>query len=255
MLNSKTNFIFIVLLCVLIIPFISAKPGVVSDAGTGLTVITPEINSYPYNMQIEYHVHVYNSSGVRINDSLLTCNMHLYNQSDNHLFRKNMTQDKGDYSTTINTSVLSYRGHYAYIIECIRGGQGGFVSGSFVVNELGLDVSDEPSSLAPLSIIILLPLILAIIMMIGAATLDGESHAAIKIGLFLMSSIPFYISLYWGGLVVIKYYNFSLLTDAIANGVFWLGLMFVVIITYFIIYAFYLLVKQAAQKKEEKLNY
>lgn len=255
MLNSKTNFIFIILLCVLIVPFVSAKIGVSSDAGTGLTVIAPQINAYPYNMNVEFHVHVYNSTGARINDSLLTCLMHLYNQSDNHIMRQNMTQDKGDYSATINTTVLSYRGHYAYIIDCIRGSQGGFTSGSFIVNELGVDVSDEPSNLTPLSVIIVLPLILAIIMMIGAATLDGESHAALKIGLFLLSSVPFYISLYWGGLVVINYYNFPLFTEAIADGVFWLGMMFFVIITYFIIYAFYILVKKAAQKENERLNY
>lgn len=105
-----------------------------------------------------------------------------------------------------------------------------------------------------IAIIILIPLILGIIFLVGSATL-GEEHTPLKIFLFLLSIITFFVSLHWGMLSVVRYFNFEPLEDAIGSTVYWFGLSFGVIITYFIIYLFYKLVHASAQKKEERMKY
>ena len=103
-----------------------------------------------------------------------------------------------------------------------------------------------------LAAIILLPMILAIMMLIASATLDGEEHPALKVALFLLSIIPFFASMHFGMLSVVKFYDFPELQNAIGDTTYWVGIMFFILITYFIIYLFYKAVHSAAQKREEQ---
>ena len=114
-------------------------------------------------------------------------------------------------------------------------------------------VTDEEGKMI-IAVIILIPLILGIIFLVGSATLS-EEHTPLKIFLFLLSIITFFVSLHWGMLAVVKYSNFAPLQDAIGSTTYWFGLLFGVIVTYFIIYLFYKLVHASAQRKEEKLRY
>ena len=98
-------------------------------------------------------------------------------------------------------------------------------------------------------------MILSFILLIGAVTLDPDDHVALKIFLFLLSMIPFFISLHFGALAIGKYYNFTPLEDAMGNITYWLSLMFGVIVTYFLIYLTYKLIHNAAQQKKERLQY
>jgi len=106
-----------------------------------------------------------------------------------------------------------------------------------------------------IAIIMLLPMILSIAFLVGAATLDSEEHNALKIFLFLLSIIPFFISMHIGMVSLVKFYDFPELQNIIGSSVYWFGILFGVIVTYFIIYLFYMMVHAAAQKKKEKMRY
>lgn len=105
-----------------------------------------------------------------------------------------------------------------------------------------------------IGIIMLIPLILGIIFLVGSATLS-EEHAALKIFLFLLSIITFFVSLHFGMIAIVEFFQVDALQNAIGSVVYWFGITFGVIVTYFIIYLFFKLVHAVAQKKEEKLRY
>lgn len=106
-----------------------------------------------------------------------------------------------------------------------------------------------------ISIIIFLPIILSIIFLIGAATLNGEKHPALKIFLFILSIVPFFVSMHLAMVSMVKFYDFQALEEIIGTTTYWVGIIFGLIITYFIIYLIHIGFKQAAQRKTERLEY
>lgn len=116
-------------------------------------------------------------------------------------------------------------------------------------------VKQEDENKMIIAVIILLPMLLGLFLLILAASLDNEDHAALKIGLGLLSLITFWVSLHFGMVSVVKFYDFTELQDLIGTTVYWYGLTFFVIVCYFGFYAFMKITHRAAQKKEERLNY
>lgn len=106
------------------------------------------------------------------------------------------------------------------------------------------------------AVIILLPMFLGAFLLVGAATLDAQRHAAIKIFLFLLSIMTFFSSMHLGILSAVEYYpTFTSLQDWIGQTTWWVGMCYVLIITYFIMYLVYQAIHTAAQKKQEELQY
>lgn len=169
------------------------------------------------------------------------CNLSLYrsttlNQSGN------MTNNGLAYQ--YNASKLT-RGIYTASILCT-------LNSTQFAGECKFEVEEE--SKMALAAIILLPMLLAFIMIFGSFALS-EEHNVMKIFLFLLSFVPFFTSLHFGLVTVIKFYDFPELQDTMGSATYYLGIMFVVIITYFIIYLFYKLTHLAAQKKNARLEY
>jgi len=118
-----------------------------------------------------------------------------------------------------------------------------------------VSVEVEESSMMILAVIILLPMLLSLIMLVGAATM-GENHAALRIGLFLLSIIPFFSAMHFGVLSLVEFLPaFTELQEAIGSTVYWVGIIFFVIVSYFIIYMIYALFNNLAEKKKERLEY
>lgn len=111
------------------------------------------------------------------------------------------------------------------------------------------------SSKMIIAMIILLPLILSIIFLIGAATLDGEHHKAMKIFLYLLSVLPFFLSMHFGLVSVVKFYDFPELQDTIGSTTYWVTIVFGIIVIYFLFYLFYTIFDTMAQKKKARLKY
>ena len=106
-----------------------------------------------------------------------------------------------------------------------------------------------------IAIIILLPMILSALLLVGAVSLDPKDHKALKMFLFLLSPIPFFVSMHLGMISVIKFYDFPELQNLIGSTTYWFGWMFFVIITYFIIYLFYMIVHHIGERKKERMRF
>jgi len=113
---------------------------------------------------------------------------------------------------------------------------------------------DDNDTLTPLAVIILLPMILGAFFIVGSATLN-EEHNVLKIFLFLLSILTFFISMGLGLITVAQYFVFDQMQESIGDIIYYLGMVFVVIITYFIIYLIYTMIKRTAEQKEEELKY
>jgi len=102
--------------------------------------------------------------------------------------------------------------------------------------------------------IILLPMLLGILFLIGAATL-AKQHAPLRIVLFLLGPICFWTSAHLGMISVIEFYNFPEMQLLLAKTTYWTGWIFFIFLTYFLLYIFYQAVHTAAQKKKQRLEY
>jgi hypothetical protein len=113
---------------------------------------------------------------------------------------------------------------------------------------------DDADTMSPIAVIIALPMVLGIFFIVGAATLSDD-HNVLKIFLFLLSIITFFVSMGLGLTTVIKYFDFEEMQDMISSTIYWFGVLFGVIITYFIIYLFYKMIHSIHQKEKEELEY
>lgn len=227
--------------------FESVQPG-------QLNIVYAEKVYYPSDEPLTLHFQVFNSTGMLQDNSTTTCTLNLYNESGNRVLSSALNQSLNSFLIQLNESFTT-AGRHAYTVWCNTSTAGGFLTAFYVNNIDGKNPSDSTSDLTPIAVLIIVPMLLAFLMLIGAITLDPVKHAVVKIGLFLASMLPFYVSLYFGIVTAIHYYDFVELQDAVSSSVWWFGSLFVVIICYFLMYAFYVMLEKARQKKEEKLQY
>lgn len=102
--------------------------------------------------------------------------------------------------------------------------------------------------------IVMIPAFLGLILLLGSFFL-GDEHNVLRIFMFMLSPIMFIVSLNYGVVALVKFFDFPELQDAIGNTVYWFMLVLGVIVTYFLFYLFIKMVHYMAEKKEEKLNY
>jgi hypothetical protein len=170
-----------------------------------------------------------------------SCNMTVYN-STHHI--SNGTMNVSGYKYTYNASRLK-KGTYTSYIICNK-------SGFEYLGECKFKVEEDDSMI--IGIIILLPIILGIFFLIGAVTLN-KSHWHLKIFLYLLSIITFFSSMHFGLLSVVKYFDFPELQNLMGTTTYWVGLVFYVLVSYFIIVFVIYMIHGMAQKRKEKLHY
>jgi len=246
------------LLVLILTPFTFAIPPV-TQASTNdneLTVIYPKTETFKADVPIDFHIHVFNSSGHALNTSKVGCYMHIYNETNNHIFIGNFTQDSNgvDLKVALNSSVMS-QGTKSYIISC--GGispqiEQGFLSSSFYTTTDGFAKSSEPSSM--FGSLILVPLFFAFLLLFGAFSL-AEEHSALRIFLFLLSTLMILLTMHFTLLSVIRFYNFTALQDVIGTTTYWMSWTLTLIVTYFIIYFVWKAFDSAYKGKIERMNY
>lgn len=165
-----------------------------------------------------YTYEVLNASG-NITDS---GNLSIWN---GNLYQFNFTEDPGEY-------VIRFCNSTTKEVEVVEG------DGDMMI----------------IAIIILIPILLGLLMMIGAASL-GEDHNILKIGLFLFSIIPFFSSLHFGMISVIHFYEFTAMENLIGTTTYWIGMFFFILVSYFSIYVIYSIFQNIREKKRERMNY
>lgn len=105
-----------------------------------------------------------------------------------------------------------------------------------------------------LAAIIILPMLLALMLLIGAATLN-EDHNPVRIVLFLMSVPLFWVSMHFGTISVIEMYGMTSLQEAMGDTTYWTAWVFFVIVSYFILYLFYKMFTNMNEAKKARLEY
>lgn len=100
--------------------------------------------------------------------------------------------------------------------------------------------------------IILLPIIFGFFCLIGAWTM-GERHTVFKIFLFLLSIVSVFASF----TIAMEVINGTsgTITEMMARMMTWMVWAFIAILFYWLIYAIYVMIKRAAQDREEQLRY
>lgn len=141
------NKILIILCMMLFLNFISAVPPVttVSQFSEGFVVEYPAMEYLKQGTDFDFHFHVFNiSNGVNLNSGI-TCFMHIYNSSGNHIYEgfDNVTSHTFDYSFKPN-GLFNEPGLFYYIVQCNNSALGGYTEHAFEVIPTGnsFDISN-----------------------------------------------------------------------------------------------------------------
>ena len=140
---SKVSLIL--LLCLFIIPLVSALPPGVpfeSTTGEGLQFAYPQYNYVKANEAFGLHLHVINDTKIQTNKTT-SCLVHLYNSVGNHIFESSLGWDSNNLEFEQNIAAGNFTmGQHAYIIYCNNTGkQNHLVSGLFQVTGTGDNLS------------------------------------------------------------------------------------------------------------------
>lgn len=234
----------------------AAQPQINVMTSKGLTIMYPPNPFYEVNKNIQLNFHVFNGSNFALNNKTTVCNIHIYDNKGTPIVEKNqMIMDPNllDYIYYLNNTVFNnVSSDYPYIMWCNNSVEGGFISGTFTVQDKS-KLYESTFLILPATMSII-PLFFALICLIGAISL-GKEHAALRIGLFLLSFIPVFMSLQIIMLAIVRYYGWNEMQNSIADIVFRLGVIFAAIISYFIIYLIATIFHIAAQKKQARLEY
>lgn len=229
------------------------KPSIQSSEAGTIQVTYPKLEYFKIDSSENLHFHIFNSTGHILKNDTTSCEIHIYNKSDEHIAQAllKMSSNNKDFEYVWNISGLT-KGTYPYTVFCNNSVQAGFLSDSFELNYDGEDPK-EPS--VPIAIIILLPMILAFLLIHGASTM-GDEHVVMKIATYLLSPVFFMVSFHMSMLSIIRFYNWQAMEELIGSSTYWIGIgVMGLLITYFLIYLFTKITHQAAQEKEERLRY
>ena len=165
-----------------------------------------------------YTYEIFNTSGYEVNNGSLSI------VSDD-IYYLNFTEGSGD-----------------YIVKLCDGS----------TREIRVKSEDENKMI--IAAIIILPLLFGLILLLSSAFLS-DKHPALKISLFLLSIVTFWVSLHFGLLGVVKFYDFPELENLIGTTTYWSAFVFFVIMSYFAIYLIYLIFIGLSKRKREQLYY
>jgi hypothetical protein len=224
-----------------------------TQAGTqGIYIEYPQIDYYTMGDGINLSFHVFNSTGFLLNDSNTICQVHIYSHGGQHIINAPAANEADDFVARLGPNVTGTTGIYPLLIYCSNAKEAGFISTRFEI-QLAAPVENSVGGF-PLAVLILVPLLFGILLLVGSF-MFGEDHAVLKIALFLFAYLTVFLSLWFGVQTVVRYYGFADLQEAIGTTVWIIGILFFVIVSYFLIYAFIQGVEAAAQKKKKELEY
>ena len=106
----------------------------------------------------------------------------------------------------------------------------------FKITNTGLEATNYNAIL--ICALILIPMLLALVLIIGGFVLDDE-HNPLRIFLFLLSIILFFVSLNIGVVGINTVYSIPILEDLLGSTVYWVGVVLFAILSYFAIWMLY----------------
>lgn len=115
-------------------------------------------------------------------------------------------------------------------------------------------VTDEDESKMIAVALIMLPMIFGGFLLYGSKSLD-EEHTSLKWFLFLLSFAMLFVSLHFGLISVVKFYDFPELQNLIGSTVYWYAWTFALLVMYLFVYMIWKGMAMRTQRKEERLRY
>ena len=143
---GKKNLIYLVMFLI-VLPFVSSVQPSNFNINTnyGLQIEAPLQDALRFNESYTFHIHTYNLSDGTPLTSGLSCYMHLYNNSGNHILtmQDNAVEHDFDYAFKVTGGNLTRIGVYNVLYQCNGTGVGGFYKTKFYVTQQGnLPTSD-----------------------------------------------------------------------------------------------------------------
>jgi len=258
-MRGRLNILLLLVLCLICVSFVSSvkpTPQVSNDVG-GLSIAYPKAQAFKFGEDFDLYFHIFNSTaGNLLTNTGVNCSIHIYNESDNkHIVRSRLTY-VGDYDFEyeVNNTLFSKTGFYPYIVYCWSGN----VSGGFVSDELliSLDGEGELSSVNSMFLfaIILLPLLFGFLLIKWVGTL-GDEHNVFKLFLSLLSVGTLFASLWFAVLCVLKFFLWVSMSDALSTLLLVYGIVYAVMIFYFLIFLIKSIFFGAMKNKDDKMEY
>lgn len=118
---------------------VNSAPPFITSTGDGLEIFINFQEALSVNQEYEVEIHVTNkTNGVPISSGI-SCSLHLYSASGDHLFSgtDNTPSNNLDYSFLLNASNFSNNGEYPYFAFCNSSTLGGSISSFFAVTPNG----------------------------------------------------------------------------------------------------------------------
>lgn len=126
-------------LIISLIAIVSAAPPFISSTDTGFLIEPVNVDYIKQEMGRSFYIHVINqSNGFPINSGL-TCYMHLYNSTGDHLviLETSTSEDMFDYKFSVDGANFT-KGLYSAKFQCNNSARGGPAEISFEANKYGI---------------------------------------------------------------------------------------------------------------------
>ena len=197
----------------LIIIMVLLLPIVMADRG--------EIETYKPGELLDLGIHLSNKTG---DVSGALCQVQILNESYGDILNATLNELGGGwYNFTFNTSKV---GKYFCRQNCTMGSLFASETCDFIIG-----VEDNMA----FSMIIIIPLFIAIFLLIVSWMLEAEKYWALKLGLIMLGFVFIFQAYQMSSLVISEFFVSDNITNAIADSTWIYGMSFVIIISVFLI--------------------
>lgn len=207
----------------------------------------PKISAYNYEKVLNFHMHVFNSTGFLLtnatNGGIKFCTIHFYNSSNAHIFKGNLTFDGIEWEHDFPAYTITQPGEYPYTIWCQMRNDAngaGFASGTVFFTNNGVSIA-TPQFILPVALLIITIIIIYIVIaMTWEFNLTGkEKINVIKLGIVWLVTwlVPLLAQLAY---VFSTYGNLSLLAQTLIETMYTVSVWIAILLSaYFGIFIFY----------------
>lgn len=178
--------LLISLLIISTLPLVSSAPPVtiVPQFTEGLSIEFPAMIYHKQNGFYEFHFHIFNISNGRPMTSGVTCYIHFYNESGNHMYKgyDDNISNGFDYSFALDGKNFTKTGFYYYITQCNTSSLGGYLNHAFEVNPNGLEPSEQIITVFFIALFLLLMGLLVLLFIVGLGHSFNLDYDVIDLG-------------------------------------------------------------------------
>jgi hypothetical protein len=131
----KIGFMYLIMFLLAIAMCLAVKTISVQSSVGGLYIENPKSPYWEAGLgDVEFHFHVFNSSGYALIPPITNCTVHIYNSSGAHMVEIDAIVDGLDYEVILGSNITNHPGTYAYIVQCANSKEAGFTSDSFLIS-------------------------------------------------------------------------------------------------------------------------